>query len=400
MVDILTRRQGKAVGRVPPVFLSQGFRPFFLAAGLWAMAALALWILMLAEGTALPSRFDPLAWHAHEMLFGFVMAAVAGFLLTAIPNWTQRLPVSGGPLAGLAALWLLGRIACLVSAFLPPWLAIVMDLSFPVTLVGVVAREIIAGRNWRNLPMVAPVTVLGIANLLMHLEAVGVAVPSGLGWRIGLAAVIVLVSVVAGRIIPSFTRNWLAKRPGAALPAAHSRIDRVGLGVLHAGLFAWAFFPSLPAVGLLLLLGAALNVWRLLRWRGLATAAEPLLLILHIGYLWLVLGVALLGAAMLDADLPPSAAIHALTAGAIGTMILAVMTRVARGHTGRDLSADRATALIYGLVILAAITRIAAAFAVAWTLPLLMVSAGFWIAAFGGFLLYYGPMLVRPRAAS
>jgi uncharacterized protein involved in response to NO len=172
------------------------------------------------------------------------------------------------------------------------------------------------------------------------------------------------------------------------------------LGVLHAGLFAWAFFPSLPAVGLLLLLGAALNVWRLLRWRGLATAAEPLLLILHIGYLWLVLGVALLGAAMLDADLPPSAAIHALTAGAIGTMILAVMTRVARGHTGRDLSADRATALIYGLVILAAITRIAAAFAVAWTLPLLMVSAGFWIAAFGGFLLYYGPMLVRPRAAS
>jgi uncharacterized protein involved in response to NO len=400
MVDILTRGRRKTLGRKPAVLFSQGFRPFFLAAGLWAMTALVLWILMLTEGIALPSRFDPLAWHVHEMLFGFIMAAVAGFLLTAIPNWTQRLPVSGGPLAWLAGTWLLGRVACLISASLPFWLAMAADLLFPVSLVAVVAREIIAGRNWRNLPMVAPVTVLGIANLLMHLEAGGVAVPAGLGWRLGLAAAIVLVSVVAGRIVPSFTRNWLAKRPGSALPAAHGAIDRVALGILHAGLFGWVFFPSLGAIGLLLLLGAALNFWRLLRWRGFATAAEPLLLILHIGYFWLVLGVALLGAAMLDADLPLSAAIHSLTAGAIGTMILAVMTRATRGHTGRDLSADRATTLIYALVTLAAITRVTAAFAASWTLPLLMVSAGFWLAAFGGFLLCYGPMLLGPRPAS
>ena len=225
---------------------------------------------MLATGTAVPSRFDPLAWHIHEMLFGFVMAAVAGFLLTAIPNWTERLPVSGGPLALLAGLWLLGRIACLVSALVPPWLAVAADLSFPVVLVAVVAREIVAGRNWRNLPMVAPVTVLGIANLLMHLEADGVAVPSGLGWRLGLAAVIVLISVVAGRIVPSFTRNWLAKRRGADLPAAPGWIDRAALGVLHAGLFGWAFFPAFRAVG------AAPSAWRgaqplapaaLARWR-------------------------------------------------------------------------------------------------------------------------------------
>ena len=165
-----------------------------------------------ATGYAPPSRLDPLAWHIHEMLFGFVMAAIAGFLLTAIPNWTRRLPVSGGPLAVLVALWLLGRIACLASALLPPWLAIAADLSFPAALIGVVAGEIIAGRNWRNLPLVAPVTVLGIANLLMHLEAVGMSVPPGLGWRLGLAAIIVLISVVAGRIVPSFTQNWLAKR--------------------------------------------------------------------------------------------------------------------------------------------------------------------------------------------
>ncbi|VTZ49831.1 NnrS family protein [Methylocella tundrae] len=387
------------VNRATPALLTQGFRPFFLAAGLWSAVALALWIVMLVTGSAPPSRFDPLNWHIHEMLFGFVMAAIAGFLLTAIPNWTRRLPVSGAPLALLAALWLLGRIACLVSSLVPAWVAITADLSFPALLVGVAAREIVAGHNWRNLPMVAPVTVLGVANLLMHLEAAGVAVPTGLGWRLGLAAVIVLVSVVAGRIVPSFTRNWLAKRPGANLPAVSKSIDRASLGVLHAGLFGWALFPTFGAIGLVLLLGAALNFWRLLRWRGGATSGEPLLFILHIGYAWLVLGAALLGLSMLDADLPQSAAIHALTAGAIGTMILAVMTRATRGHTGRDLAADSATRLIYILVSLAAITRVAAAFHAGWTMPLLIISACFWIAAFGGFVLSYGPMLIGARDA-
>jgi uncharacterized protein involved in response to NO len=316
----VTLTAGDAAKRPMPAFLSLGFRPFFLAAGLWSAAALALWIGMLAAGTAVPSRFDPLAWHIHEMLFGFAMAAIAGFLLTAIPNWTQRPPVSGGLLALLVGLWLLGRVVCLVSALVPPSLAVTADLSFPVLLVGVVAREIVGGRNWRNLPMIAPVTVLGIANLLMHLEADGVDAPSGLGWRLGVATVIALISVVAGRIVPSFTRNWLAKRSAADLPADPGWIDRVALGVLHAGFFGWAFLPDFRTIGLLLVLGAALNLWRLLRWRGGATAAEPLLLVLHLGYAWLVLGAGLLGAAMLDADLPQSAAIHALTAGAIGTM--------------------------------------------------------------------------------
>jgi len=387
---------GDGARRPAPAFLSQGFRPFFLAAGLWSASALALWIVMFATGTALPSRFDPLTWHIHEMLFGFVMAAIAGFLLTAIPNWTHRLPVRGKPLALLAGLWLLGRIACLASALVPPWIAVAADLSFPVVLVSVIAQEIVAGRNWRNLPMIAPVIVLGMANLLMHLEANGVAVPPGLGWRLGLAAVIALISVVAGRIVPSFTRNWLAKRRGADLPAIHGRIDRAALGVLHAGLFGWAFFPDFRAAGVLLLLGAVLNLWRLMRWRGSATAAEPLLLVLHIGYAWLVLGAALLGLALLGADLPQSAAIHALTAGAMGTMILAVMTRAARGHTGRDLSADRVTSLIYILVTLAAITRVAATFGAGWTMSLLIASACFWVAAFGLFVLCYGPMLLLP----
>jgi len=388
---------GNAIRRAMPAFLTYGFRPFFLAAGLWSAVALTMWIVMLDTGVTLPSRFDPLTWHIHEMLFGFVMAAIAGFLLTAIPNWTGRLPVSGGPLALLAALWLLGRIDCLISATVPPWLAVTADVSFPVVLTAVVAREIIAGRNWRNLPVVAAVIALGIANLLMHLEADDIDVPSGLGWRLGLAAVIVLISVVAGRVVPNFTRNWLAKRQSSKLPAGHGWIDRIALGVLPVGLFLWAFVPQFRPSGLLLLLGAAFNFYRLLRWRGTATTAEPLLLVLHVGYAWLVFGIALLGLITLGIDLPASAAIHALTAGAIGTMILAMMTRATRGHVGRELSADRITSLIYVLVTLAAIMRVAAAFATVWTMPLLVVSAVFWIAASGGFVLAYGPMLLLPR---
>jgi uncharacterized protein involved in response to NO len=383
--------------RATPAVLTQGFRPLFLAAGLWSVTALAIWIVMLATGDIVPSRFDPLSWHAHEMLFGFVMAAIGGFLLTAIPNWTRRLPISGRPLALLVGLWVLGRLICLISALVPVWFSVAADLSFPVVLIAVAAREIVAGRNWRNLPVLVPVAVLAIANLLMHLQAEGIAVPVGLGWRLGLTAVIILISVVAGRIIPSFTRNWLAKRGASKLPSAHGLIDRAALGVLHLGLLGWAFDLEAHAVGAILLLGAALNLWRMLRWRGSATGAEPLLFILHIGYAWLVVGVGLLGLTTLDVAVPLSAAIHALTSGAIGTMILAVMTRTTLGHTGRALSANRVTSLIYILVGLAAVIRVAAAFGADWTMPLLIASACFWIAGFGLFLLSYGRFLLTPR---
>jgi uncharacterized protein involved in response to NO len=388
-----------ATRRPVPAFLTCGFRPFFLAAGLWSASALLLWILMFATGSTIPSRFDPLAWHVHEMLFGFVIAAIAGFLLTAIPNWTGRRPVSGAPLALLAALWLVGRVSCLISALLPPWLAISADLSVPLLLVGVVAREIVAGSNWRNLPMIGAVAVLAIANLLMHLETVGAAWPTGLGLRFALAAVIVLISVVAGRIVPSFTRNWLAKRQAADLPAAPDGVDRAALGILHAGLFAWVFFPAFQPVGMLLLFGAALNLGRLLRWRGGATAAEPLLLVLHVGYGWLVLGAALLGLAVIDPDIPQSAAIHALTAGAIGTMTLAVMTRATCGHTGRVLSADPATVAIFLCVNIAAIIRVGAVVCETWVMEMLVASAILWIGAFALFVLIYGPVLLLPERA-
>ncbi|MGH8150055.1 MAG: NnrS family protein [Steroidobacteraceae bacterium] len=402
-----------------------GFRPFFLAASLWSAVAIAMWIVMLFTGYALPSRFDPLRWHIHEMLFGFVPAAIAGFLLTAIPTWTGRKPIRGALLAGLAALWLAGRIACALSASLPFWFAAGVDLAFLFALAAVMLREVALARSWRNLPMPMPVALLGVADLLMYLEAAGRAVPAGLGWRLGLAALMILVSVVGGRIIPAFTRNWLARRvsrrepgrepwtgsgptstaglvlrvgPALGSPAGRA-LDRLTLGVLHAGLVGWAFLPGAHVFAVLLILASALLLWRLARWGGVATFAEPLLAVLHVGYGWLMVGAALLGVSVLTPAIPLAAAVHALTAGTIGTLILAVMTRVSLGHTGRPLEAGGATVAIYLLVNVAAAMRVIAELAIGVFVPLVLLSALLWVAAFLLFVVRYGPMLAAPRVS-
>jgi uncharacterized protein involved in response to NO len=375
---------------------SYGFRPFFLAASLWAVVAIAIWIAVLETGLQLPSRFDPLTWHIHEMLFGFVMAAIAGFLLTAIANWTGRPPVQGVLLTFLAVLWFVGRAACLLSSYLSPMHVTAIDLAFPLVFLCVAAREILGARNWHNLPVLAPVLVLTAANLLMHLEAYDYDMPAGLGWRLAVCAILILISVIAGRIVPAFTRNWLNQRKSAALPRTDQAVNRAALVLLHTGLLAWVVFPQTDYVGGLLIAASTANLWRLWQWRGDLVTAEPLLLVLHVGYAWLVLGVFLLGLSVLWIAVPQTAAIHALTVGAMSTMILAVMTRATRGHTGHPLAADRATAAIYVLIVCAALCRVAAAFSL-WTESILIWSAFFWIAAFGLFVIYYGHMLTHPR---
>jgi uncharacterized protein involved in response to NO len=383
-----------------PAVLDYAFRPMFLAAGSWAVIALALWLAMFFGYVQLPTRFDPLAWHVHEMLFGFVMAAVAGFLLTAIPNWTGRLPVRGYRLAVLAGLWLLGRLACLISADLPAWLAVLADLAFPTALLAVAAREIIAGRNWRNLPMTAPLMLFIIADLLMHLESLGVSVPTGLGWRLAVGAPIVLISVVGGRIIPSFTRNWLFKRKSPRLPSPQNMLDTAAVALLAAALIAWAFLPDHRATGSLLIAAALVNAVRLGRWAGMASWPEPLLFILHIGYGWVAVGTALLGLSIFNIGVPVASAIHALTAGATAIMILAVMPRVTLGHTGREMMANRATVAVFVLINAAAIIRVCASWHTEFMTILLLVAGACWIAAFGLFELVYGPMLLTRRSAS
>lgn len=383
-----------------PALFSAGFRPFFLMAGLWAMLAMPLWLAAFAGTVALPSGLAPWIWHAHEMIFGYAAAAIAGFLLTAIPNWTGRLPLQGGPLVGLAALWLAGRIAVMFSASLGAPLTTVIDLAFPLVFVLVVAREIIAGNNRRNLPMVAALIFLFAGNLLVHWETLGGAATAELGIRIGLATVLMLITLVGGRIIPSFTRNWLAKmRPEGPLPAAAGRLDLAALAVTAAAVIAWAAAPESAVAPWIELAAGVILIARLARWRGIATASEPLVWVLHVGYGWLAFGLLLLAINGLSPLLPSTSALHALTTGAVGTMTLAVMTRATLGHTGQPLTAGHGTTAIYGLVTIAAVLRVAAPLFGSRYLTAVTAAGVAWSGAFLLFVAIYGPLLVRPRGS-
>ena len=274
-----------------------------------------------------------------------------------------------------------------------------LDLAFLTALVAVVGREILAGRNWRNLPVLAALTGLLAANALVQIEAVGGPATAALGTRLGLAVVVALIALIGGRVVPSFTRNWLRKRERQAMPAPFGRGDRVALAVLLAALVAWVAAPTSPVAGMLLVAAGAGKAWRLARWRGLHTGADALVWSLHAGFAWLPVGLVLLGLAVLWPGVPASAGLHALTVGAMGAMTLAVMTRATLGHLGRPLSADRATAAIYLGVAAAAVLRVAAALAAATNayVGLLLGSGALWVAAFGLFSLHYGRLLVRRR---
>jgi uncharacterized protein involved in response to NO len=378
----------------PPV-LRFGFRPFFLVASLWSIVAILLWLPLWEGHILLPTAFDPLAWHVHEMLFGYAAAVVAGFLLTAIPNWTGRLPLAGLPLAVLVAFWLAGRIAVAFSERIGPEAAALIDLSFPALFLAIVAREILAGRNWRNLPMTAALAALLVANAAMHGEALGLTDSGPFGQRLGLATLILLIGLVGGRVVPSFTRNWLVKRGETATPASFGGFDRAAIALMLAGLLAWTVRPDATASGALLVAAGLVSLVRLARWRGHRTLAEPLVWSLHLGFAWVPVGLLLTGLAPL-AGISAAAGAHALGAGAVGAMTLAVMTRATLGHSGRTLAADRATTALYLLVHLAAGLRVAAAFADTASSPLLMAATAAWLAAFGLFVLRYGPLLLVP----
>jgi uncharacterized protein involved in response to NO len=382
-----------------PTLLSAGFRPFFLAAALWAAIAMLLWLGVLGGHVALPSAFDPVAWHAHEMLFGFVQAAMAGFLMTAVPNWTGRMPIQGLGLGALAAIFVAGRVAVAVSAEIGAGAAALIDLAFPAVLLAALAREIVTGRNWRNLPVLAALGLFGTANGLMHIEALGWAATGAAGQRFGVGVALMLVALIGGRVIPSFTRNWLVKRRAERLPAPAGRIDAAALAATGLALGAWVVAPDWRGVAVLMALAAIANLVRLARWQGWRTGAEPLVWILHLGFLWVPVGLALMALAPL-LGFPTSAAVHALTGGALATMIVAVATRATRGHTGRALAADRMTVAIYALVTLAALARVSAGLVGPATMPLLTLAGTAWVAAFGLFLVRYGPMLWGPRSAA
>jgi uncharacterized protein involved in response to NO len=379
------------------VLLSYGFRPFFLAAGAYAALAMLLWLPVLFGKLALPIAIPPRDWHIHEMVYGYAAAAIAGFLLTAIPNWTGRPPVCGGALLALVLAWIAGRLAMATSALIGELAAVLVDLLF-LPLVAVVAgREIVSAGNRRNFKILGVLAVLTAGNAVFHLEVLrdGVA---GYGQRIGLAAVVGLIVLIGGRIVPAFTRNALLRRGPGRLPQPFGRFDIAAVAAAVLALSAWTVAPDAPTTGVLAGAAGVLQAARLARWAGDRCRGDWLVLVLHVAYGFIPLGFLLLGAANLLPRLAmPGAAAHAWGVGALGMMTLAVMSRATLGHTGRPLAASPGTVAVYVLALTAAVARVAAAFPSDADVALLYVAAIAWVGAFAGFAIVYGPMVLGPR---
>ncbi|HVV94108.1 MAG TPA: NnrS family protein [Hyphomicrobiales bacterium] len=383
-----------------PAILSYGFRPFFFAAAAWSGLGILIWLPLLSGDIGVPTAMSPLDWHIHEMLYGYVPAVVTGFLLTAIPNWTGRLPLQGGPLAVLVAAWIAGRIAVFDSALIGPLPAAAIDLLFLALVAAAAAREVIAGRNWHNLPPVAVLLLFLAGNAIFHVEDFSSGAAE-LGTRLGIAAAVSLITLIGGRVVPSFTRNWLARENPGRLPVPFGRFDMAVVGVSTLTLAVWIALPTWRPTAALMILAALLHAIRLARWVGWRASRDWLVLVLHVAYGFVALGFAVLAASIAwPAAVPLSAGIHVWTVGAIGTMTLAIMTRATLGHTGQSLAAGPLTRTVYAAVVAAAILRVAAAFPGSGAQTLLHLAGAAWIAAFWLFAVGYAPALWRPRAAA
>ncbi|WP_299848256.1 NnrS family protein [uncultured Roseovarius sp.] len=383
-----------------PAVLSFGFRPFFFLGSLWAALAMVLWVGMLAGGISLPMAFDPVDWHAHAFIIGYLGAIVSGFLLTAVPNWTGRLPVVGWRLGLLAALWIIGRGAMMTSVHLPPVVVALLDMSFLIALAAMLTREIVAGKNWRNLIVLVMLLALITGGLLFHWQAAqGEVAARAAGFRVMLGAAVMMISVIGGRIIPSFTRNWLAGQGSTARPVPPmARFDKATLVLTLLAILLWVFAPRTDPTGIALILAGLVQALRLSRWCGHHCLSEPLVWVLHAGYVFIPVGALALGVGILGhGTFDPAAGQHLWMAGAIGLMTLAVMTRATLGHTGRDLTAGSATTMIYLALIAAVLVRLLAGFMPSSADVLYALSGGSWCLAFIGFAVIYGPLLLRPR---
>lgn len=382
------------------MLLAYPFRIFFLCTALFGALAIAVWLAVLTGWLSLNTGTSPLLWHAHEMLYGFAPAAIAGFLLTALSNWTGLPPPRGNALLALALLWLAGRLAMAASGLLPAWLVATIDLSFLVVLAAYALLVLRQARNTRNLPLVGVLAVLASGNLLMHLSLMGMSPRLGeLGTLVALDTLALLMGIIAGRIAPAFTRNWLAQHGRASEQVrVRPRLDHAALAATVLMLPADLIAPASVAAGLVALLAGALHLARLIGWRGWCAWRNPLLWILHVGYAWLALALLIKGLTPFLSSLPTSAWYHALGIGAMGTLIVGVMTRVTVGHTGRPLNLLRGAQLIYWLVTAAAILRLASAVGAGTGQGILHAAAAAWVAALLLFTVLYGPLLNRPRA--
>jgi uncharacterized protein involved in response to NO len=385
----------RSTGRLP--LFTLGFRPFFLLAGLFATIAVPLWLMVLQGRLDPASHLPPAVWHGHEMVFGFAIAVIAGFLLTAVSNWTGQRTASGFHLAGLAALWLAGRVALLCGGHIPTWAAIVIDTAFLPVLAAGLAVALLAAGNRRNIVFPVILLVLSGVNLSIHVGSIGIIDwdPSR-GLRVAIDLILLVIGVLGGRVIPSFTKNAV---PGAKVnpcPKA-SMLALIGLAALALSDVA----TSNPTVtGSIALAAGIVNGLRMKGWGSLSTSKHPILWILHVGYAWLVIGLILRGLADLSGIVPPDAGLHALTAGAVGSMILGMMSRVALGHTGRSIIPARATVIAYWLLNAAAMIRVLTPLLLTGEFyhPGIAASGALWSLSFLIFTIVYLPILIRPRA--
>jgi uncharacterized protein involved in response to NO len=387
----------------PAIIFSYGFRPFFLVAAIFSPLAILLWLGVFSGEVSSVSAYPPNLWHGHEMLFGYAGAVMAGFFLTAVPNWTGTPPLRGRPLAILAALWLAARGAVWLTPIVPPLAAAALDLSFFVAL-GLMLVPALSKGSRKNLVFLAVLTLLVLANLLFHLEALGLRQTASLGLNAGVDLFAVLITVIGGRVTPAFTGNALRAQAEAQHrppPEIKSYLWLNEAAILSVAIFAVCELaaPGRAWLGWIALVASSINAARMAGWRTGATLNQPLLWVLHLGYGWLVLGLAVKGIAALTGILPASVALHGITMGAIGTMTLAMMSRATLGHTGRALAAGPALAAAYVLISLAAAVRLLMPILLPDQYPASVAVAGMlWIAAFSIFVVKFVPILAKSRA--
>jgi len=380
--------------------LAYPFRAFFLLTALYAVVIVVGWVAYLTLGLPIPLDIPPLYWHGHEMLMGIVPAAIAGFLLTAMTNWTGAPPLRGGGLLGLIVLWLAGRVAMWIPGLLPYPVVAAADLLFMPVLAAYVFRVLQRYGNRRNFLIAGVLATLTVANALMHLGIMRLQLAwFGLGEYLALDLIAVLIVIIAGRITPAFTANWLRMRGGdPARVRQPPWLEWAALAATAAMIPADLVGPGSRWAGAVALLAGLANALRLAGWSGHRTLREPLLWILHLGYLWLVLALVLKGLSPW-LYLSRSLWIHAMGTGSIATLILGVMTRVSLGHTGRTMQLPAGAVVIYWLITAAAVLRVSLAGGLIGSHGTVLALVGiFWTLAFGLFFAYYFPILTQSRA--
>jgi uncharacterized protein involved in response to NO len=376
-----------------------GFRPFFLLAGLYALLIVPVWLYFYAHHGVPFGSLPAMYWHAHEMLYGFVVAAVAGFLLTAVPSWTGTRGFGGLPLVMLVCLWTAGRVAMSGIGSAPFWMATVVELAFLPVLAALLIPPLVRSGN-RNTPLLVVLGVLWLADagflMALHKGDVGLA---ALAMNLAVNVVLVLVTVIGGRIVPAFTANALHRQGEKAPIITRAWVDRTVIGLMAAIAIVDALTPHGILAGTLAGVAALAHAYRLSGWRGFRTRGEAILWVLHVGYAWLPIGLALKALWLLGGVSLAMKWQHALAMGVFGTMILAVMTRASLGHTGRPLAVSRATTVAYVLLTAAVLVRVfgAAVWPERYLLAVSIAGLG-WAASFLVYLAVYAPILVGPRA--